>query len=94
MAESVKLGGGGVVTVSITVVFRCRPPPLPVTVIGYVPTGVPEPTMMLMVELPLPGADSGLGLKLTVVPDGAPVADNVIELLKPPLMVEAIVDVF
>ena len=43
--------------------------------------------MMVMVELPEPGAGIGLGLKLTVVPDGAPEADNVMALLKPPLTV-------
>jgi len=35
----------------------------------------------------------GLGLKATVVPDGAPDADKLIALLKPPLMVVVIVDV-
>jgi hypothetical protein len=46
-----------------------------------------------MVELPAPGAGIGLGLKLSVVPDGMPDADRVIALLKPPLMVVVIVDV-
>ena len=48
---------------------------------------------MVMVELPEPGADIGLGLKLTVVPDGAPEADSVMALLKPPMMAVVIVDV-
>jgi hypothetical protein len=34
-----------------------------------------------------------LGLKLTVVPLGAPVADKLIALLKPPLTAEVIVEV-
>ena len=48
---------------------------------------------MVMVELPAPGAGIGFGLKLTVVPEGAPEADRLIALLKPPLMVVVIVDV-
>ena len=55
--------------------------------------GVLLPTVMVMVELPLPGAGIGLGLKLTVVPDGIPEAERLIELLKPPLIVVVIVDV-
>src|SRR5271166_3729249 len=68
------------------------PPPLPVTVMEYVPVSVLDPTVMAMVELPEPGAGSGLGLKLTVVPDGTPEADKVIALLKPPLMVVVMVE--
>ena len=55
--------------------------------------GVLAPTVMVIVELPLPGAGIGLGLKLTVVPDGIPEAESVMELLKPPLMVVVIIDV-
>ena len=84
---------GAAVTVSMTVVFCWTPPPLPVTVMGYVPVGVLEPTVMVMVEPPDPGAGIGLGLKLTVVPDGIPEADKVIALLNPPLIVVVIVDV-
>src|SRR5271166_1620053 len=69
------------------------PPPLPVTVMGYVPAAVLDPTVMVMVELPEPGAGMGSGLKLTVVPDGTPNADRLSALLKPPLMVVVIVDV-
>jgi hypothetical protein len=60
---------------------------------GYVPTAVLDPTVMVMVELPAPGAAIVLGLKLTVVPLGAPVADRLIALLKPPLTVVVIVEV-
>src|SRR5208282_2323331 len=90
-AEMVKFGAA--VTVSVTVVFCWMPPPLPVTVRGYVPTGVLAPTVIVMVELPEPGAGIGSGLKLTVVPDGIPDAERVIALLKPPLMAVVIVDV-
>src|SRR5664280_1541944 len=90
-AEIVKFGAP--VTVSVTVAVRWIPPPLPVTVMGYVPTGVLAPTVMVIVELPEPGAGIVLGLKLTVVPVGAPEADRLIELLKPPLTVVVIVEV-
>ena len=92
-AEIVKLGWPPAVTVSVTVVLCWIPPPLPVTVMGYVPTGVLLPTVMVMVELPAPGAGIVLGLKLTDVPEGAPELDRLMELLKPPLIVAVIVDV-
>src|SRR5271165_3891252 len=81
------------VTIRVTVALCWVPPPFPVTVIGYVPVGVLAPTVMVIVELPEPGAGIGFGLKLTVVPDGAPNADRLIALLKPPLTVVVIVDV-
>src|SRR5208337_3172130 len=89
-AEIVKFGAA--VTVSATVVFCWMPPLLPVTVIGYVPGGVLDPTVMVIVELPEPGAGIGLGLKLTVVPLGIPEADRLMELLNPLLMAVVIVD--
>src|SRR5271167_4771383 len=92
-AEIVKVGCCCAVTVSVTVVFCWMPPPLPVTVMGYVPTGVLDPTVMVMVELPDPGAGMELGLKLTVVPVGRPEAERLMELLKPPLMAVVMVDV-
>ena len=51
-----------------------------------------ELTLMLIVELPEPGAAIGFGLKLTVVPEGAPEAERAMELLKPPLMAVVIVE--
>ena len=89
-AEIVKFAAA--VTVSVTVVLCWIPPPLPVTVMGYVPVGVLPPTVMVAVELPEPGAGIGSGLKLTVVPEGTPEADNAIALLKPPLMVVVMVE--
>src|SRR5208337_4318407 len=62
-AEIVTLGCPPAVTVSVTVVFCWIPPPLPVTVMGYVPAAVLPPTVMLMVELPDPGAGIVCGLK-------------------------------
>ena len=66
---------------------------MPVTVMGYVPSRVLAPTVMVMVEVPAPGAGIVPGLKLTVVPVGAPVADRLIALLKPPLTAVVMVDV-
>ena len=60
---------------------------------GYVPVAVLDPTVIVMVELPDPGAGIVLGLKPTDVPEGAPEVERLIELLKPPLMVVAMVDV-
>ncbi len=60
---------------------------------GYVPTGVLAPTVMVIVEVPEPGAGMVAGLKLTVVPDGMPEADRLIALLNPPLTVVVMVDV-
>ncbi len=55
--------------------------------------GVLPPTVMVMVELPEPGAGIGLELKLNVVPVGTPEADRLMELLKPPLTVVVMLDV-
>ena len=60
---------------------------------GYVPLGVLDPPVMVMVVLPAPGAGIVCGLKLTVVPEGAPELDELMELLKPPLIVVVSVDV-
>src|SRR5271157_3510318 len=92
-AEIVKLPPDCEVTVRVTVALCWMPPPLPVTVMGYVPVGVLDPTVMVMVELPEPGAGIVLGLKLTVVPVGVPVVDRLIALLNPPLMVVVTVEV-
>ena len=48
--------------------------------------------MMVIAEVPEPGAGIGLGLKLTVVLEGWPEADKAIELLNPPLTVVVIVE--
>lgn len=57
------------------------------------PVAVPAPTVIVMAEVPEPGAGIVVGLKVTVVPDGTPEADKLMELLKPPLTVVVIVDV-
>ena len=48
---------------------------------------------MVIVELPDPGAEIVCGLNDTVVPDGTPEADKLMELLKPLLTVVVISDV-
>ncbi|MGC2109878.1 MAG: hypothetical protein WA655_10200 [Candidatus Korobacteraceae bacterium] len=51
-----------------------------------------DPTATVMVEFPEPGAGIVCGLKLTVVPAGAPAADRLIALLKPPLIAVVMID--
>jgi hypothetical protein len=52
-----------------------------------------DATAMVIVELPEPGAAIGVGLKLTVTPDGCPVADKATEELNPPETAVVIVEV-
>lgn len=52
-----------------------------------------EPTTTVITDVPDPGAGIDGGLKVMVVPVGAPEADSEIELLKPLLMAVVIVDV-
>ena len=90
-AEIVKLPLAG--TVRVTVVLCWIPPPLPITVMGYIPGGVLTPTVIVIVDVPEPGAGIVLGLKVMVVPVGTPDAERAMELLKPPLTAVVIVDV-
>ena len=54
--------------------------------------GVSLATVKVIVELPLPGAGIAGGLKVTVVSVGRPVADRLMALLKPLLMVVVMVE--
>ena len=54
--------------------------------------GVPLPTLIVMVELPLPGAGMLVGLKVAVVFEGRLEADKAMALLKPPLIVVVIIE--
>jgi hypothetical protein len=72
------------VTVSETVAVCVTPPPVPVTVMVSVPAAVEAPTAMVIVEEPEPGAAMEVGLKLTVVPEGAPEEESEIAELNPP----------
>ena len=49
--------------------------------------------MIVIVELPDPGAGIVTGLNETVVPEGTPDADSAIELLNPLLMAVVMVEV-
>ncbi len=69
-ADRVKLAEGAAVTVSETVVVCVTPPPVPVTVMVWVPVAAVEATEIFMVEVPDPGAEIDVGLKLTVTPVG------------------------
>ena len=60
------------------------PPPVPVMVIGYVPIAALLATVIFISEVPEPGAPIEDGLKLTVTPEGWPVADNAMAELNPP----------
>jgi hypothetical protein len=77
-ALRVKLAPAWAVTVKETVVVCVTPPPVPLTVIVYVPVAAVEATAMPIVDVPEPGAAKDVGLKLTVTPVGWPVADKAI----------------
>ena len=64
-------------------------PAVPVTVIGYVPKATDEPTVMLIVEVPVPVME--VGLKPTVTPEGCPDALSTTGVLNPPETVLVIV---
>lgn len=51
-----------------------------------------DATVMVMADVPLPGAGMVLGLNPTVTPEGMPEADKAIELLNPARAVVVIVD--
>ena len=51
------------------------------------------PTAIVIVAVPDPGAAIVVGLKLTVVPAGTPIADSATALLKLPLIVVVMDDV-
>lgn len=92
-ADRLKSGVVTEFTVNVTVVVCVMPPPMPVTVIGYVPIAVVEATAMVIVEVPDPGAAMDGGVKLTVTPAGCPVADKATAELKPPEIATVTVDV-
>jgi hypothetical protein len=58
-----------------------------------VPGVVPVDTTKVAVEVPDPGAAIEDGLKLTVTPDGCPLADNATAELKPLLPIKVMVEV-
>lgn len=92
-AESVKLPDETAVTVSATMAVCVTSPPVPVTMIAYVPVAVVEATVMVMFEEPEPGAAMDVGLKPTVTPVGWPFAVKATAESKPPETAVVIVDV-
>jgi hypothetical protein len=84
-------GGGGAVTVRLTVVVWVALVPVPVTVIVYVPVAVVEPTLTVIdEELP---AVTDAGLKLLVVPVGSPLELKLTGCAEPLVTAVPIVDV-
>ena len=81
------------VTVSVTLVEAVVLPEVPVTVMVYLPVGVEDATVIVITEVPEPGAAIGFVAKPTVTPDGWPLADKVTAALKPPVAVLVIVEV-
>ena len=81
----VKSGWVGTVTVSRTVADCVTPPPLAVTVMGYVPNAVFAAKVKVIIEVPAPGAGRVVGRKVIVAPPGAPEEDRLIALLKAPI---------
>jgi hypothetical protein len=71
-------------TVRLTDVVWVKPPPMPVTVMGNVPTGDEAPIVRVTVELPEPGEAIGFGLKSAVTMAGRPEADSETTPLKFP----------
>lgn len=92
-ADSVKLPDTAAFTVSVTVAVCVIPPPMAVTTMEYVPVAVVDATVMVIVELPEPGAANDAGLKLTVTPDGCPLADNATLESNPPDVATVMVDI-
>ena len=80
------------VTVRFSVVLCWVEPPVPLTVIGYVPGVVVLPTLIVMAEVSEPGAGMVAGMKPTVAPVGAPEEDSAIALLKPLRAVDVLVE--
>ena len=69
------------------------PPPVPVMVMVWFPSEAFLPTLTVMVDVPAPGAEIGLGLKVTVWALPCPEAERLIAALNPPEILVVIVDV-
>ena len=84
-ALMVKFVAVPLVTVSETFVVSVVLPDVPVTVMLYVPVATVDPTAIVMVELPAPVID--VGLKVTVTPEGWPLALRETAPANPPVTV-------
>ena len=89
-ALMVKFGEALLVTVSETVVVSVVPPDVPLTVIWYVPVATVDPTAIVIVEVPAPVIE--VGLKVTVTPEGWPLALKAMVPLNPPVTVLVMVE--
>jgi len=69
------------------------PPPVPVIVMVLVVALAPVRTVMVITDVPEPGAETEVGEKLTVTRDGTPDADSATAELKLPKAVAVIVEV-
>jgi hypothetical protein len=81
------------VRVRVTVVVWVWPPPVAVMVIVSEPVWAFLEVLIARVEEPVPGAAVVCGLKVTVEPEGAPVAVREMVALKPPETAVAMVKV-
>jgi hypothetical protein len=79
-------------TVRLNEVLWVADAPAPVTVMGYVPTGVVVDVVTVMVDVPVP-AVSVCGAKDTRAPVGAPVADRATDWATPLVTAVEMVDV-
>lgn len=68
----------------MTVVVCVTPPPVPVMVMVWFPVRPFLPTLIVIVDVPDPGAAMEVGLKVTVWALPCPEADKLMAELKPP----------
>jgi hypothetical protein len=73
------------VTVRLTAAVCVMPPPDAVIVTVDVPVAVADPTEIVMLDEPAPGAAIDDGLKLAVAPEGSPEAERLTTELKTPV---------
>ena len=76
---------------SVKVVVRVSDPPVPVTVIVDTPTGVLALVVMVIVDVPEPGAAYEAGENEAVAPAGSPDAESATDELNPPETADVIV---
>jgi len=88
LAERVKLGAGGALTVRTNVVERVSPPPEPLMVTLVIPVAAALDAARVNALLP-PVVEAGL--KVAVTPLGNPLALKATALVKPPVRVMVIV---
>lgn len=83
-AGLIMLAGDAVATVKKTIVAWLSPLPLPVSVIGKVPVGVPGLVEMTSAGLaePVGASDAGFGVNVALAPEGSPEAKRLTEPLK------------